>query len=225
MFINKISGIGTKLKPCNVSNKPANSQVNFSSQSKVIPSAKEFFGISSLETLVKKQKEWSLLRKIKQKDLKFELLGNQSVNALDSFVKSTPFSKFLHESKCGIITLRDPAFMFNDKPWKHTVALVTDNHKNLYVLDSLGDESDNLKAFHHRIKTVLKDDFADIIFNKKPQQTEKELSCLHWSINNIEQAQKQNLFSTKIEDVDRILNTPDKFDKIINDQMQLCVKA
>lgn len=83
------------------------------------------------------------------------------------------------------ITFIDKMFEINPTGGMHTIGLVSkDNY--LYVLDSLGEQSQQIKIFHMKIKELFSDaGFADIIFSTKAQQPLNEYTCNNWTFANI----------------------------------------
>lgn len=91
----------------------------------------------------------------------------------------------------------------------HTIGLVKLNG-NLYILDSLGEQTPQLKEFHQMLKSVFQDlGYHKIIFSTKPQQPMTEFTCNNWTYANIE-ATLNAILEKRFS-----INTPEELNKIL----------
>lgn len=111
------------------------------------------------------------------------------------------------------ITFMDKIFGTNPSGGAHTIGLVTrDNY--LYVLDSLGEGTKELKEFHQVIRELFSDaGFTDIIFSSKVQQPMNEFTCNNWTFANIKSVVNE-LYGQK-----RSIKTTEELDKILREDI------
>ncbi len=110
------------------------------------------------------------------------------------------------------ITFTDKLFG-NNTYGMHTIGLVTkDNY--LYVLDSLGEQTKDMKEFHSKIAEIFSDaGFKKIIFSSKPQQSFDEYTCNNWTFANIKTV------TSEVFGKNKEIKTTEELDKILREDI------
>ena len=111
------------------------------------------------------------------------------------------------------ITFIDNIFGIMPNGGMHTIGLVTKNNY-LYVLDSLGEQTTEIKAFHSKIQELFSDaGFKDIIFSSKIQQPLDEFTCNNWTFANIKSVVNE-LYGREKQ-----ITTQDELNKILREDI------
>ena len=189
----------------------------------------KYFGVDSSENVLKKIKHHEKLNNANTSWRTSNYSSGQIVNlGTMSLTNLNAEKSFLHKGeRIGVnghpwtlideiktqgaakITFVDQIFGTNPLGGVHTIGLVTkDNY--LYVLDSLGECSKELKEFHLAIRELFSDaGFIDIIFSSKVQQPMNEFTCNNWTFANIQSVVNklygENHPIKSTEDLDKIL--------------------
>lgn len=149
-----------------------------------------------------------------QKKMNCVDFGQLRIDSIPNFVSVLNPNDLLEfrRNRLAKLTLTGDIFRHSSDPKSfntHAIGLVINNNPNEYfyksrpqilVLDSLGNKSTEMQHVHNKltddfIKKIFTD--AEVIFNTEPQQTDNSLTCLNWTIANLEVA-KENLGRTDI---------------------------
>ena len=188
----------------------------------------DFFGIKSSEKMQDFGMEnlIYLIAGMKQK-INFADLGHVNINNFSELLsRNKEQLEEFKKTKLAKLTLTGDIFKHSngDKSLNtHTIGLVINQSPNTYfyksrpqviILDSLGNKKKELKTIHEKlINEFIKKEFpeAEVLINTKPQQNDRSLSCLNWTLENLNVANK-NLGKTNIiellpqsKDIDKIL--------------------
>lgn len=150
-----------------------------------------------------------------QEKLKFTDLGlvkmDSSFNLLSDIGKRPQMAEF-KQNKLAKLTLSGDIFKHSTEARSlnsHTIGLVINKNPNehfyssrpqIIILDSLGNKTKEMQEVHNKvINDFIKKEFpdAEVIINSEPQQMDNSLSCLNWTLANLEVA-KENLGRTDI---------------------------
>lgn len=196
-----------------------------------------FFGLKNQQAFDKFGMEHLIELKEKvQNKINFVELGLVNVDNISSLRQFVPFrtknlSDF-REKQLATLTLKGPEFKHSSDSNSmntHTIGFVINKNPNEYfykspeqiiIMDSLGDSYVGAKKVHQAlIDSFLRPEFpqAEIIITKTPQQTDDSVSCLNWTLANLEVA-KANIGRV---DIPNLLPKSSDFDSILERQKLL----
>lgn len=157
------------------------------------------FGLDNLKWLKMAMKE-----KLKIIELGFVDIDSTKDLGLEHSYVLENLKQFKEHHNFATLTLEGELFKHgeNSSDATHTIGLIINQNRNQHIfnygaakpiilIDSLGEETKELKNIHNRIiKELINKVFPDseIITNKEPQQIDKSLSCLNWTFANLETA-------------------------------------
>lgn len=120
-------------------------------------------------------------------------------------------------------------FKFKGEDAMHSIGFIRDYNGNLFVLDSLGDEAVEMREFHRKIENIILrnekgvgNPIKRVIFNRRAQQGENELTCNNWALANLFAVKKALSSKESIHtaaELDEVL--PRDINKILKEQMDL----
>lgn len=122
----------------------------------------------------------------------------------------------LNLQKAGRWTLYSKEFFGESRlgALSHTIGLVP-HHKNLLVLDSLGEGTELQKQFHSKIRYLLSDaGYENIIFSTKVQQPITEFSCNNWTYANI-----NSVLNYIFRNKDAKINSSEELNRILEEDI------
>lgn len=133
---------------------------------------------------------------------------------------------------CGI-KMSFTGFKFNGKNAIHSIGFIGDGKGQLFILDSLGNTTPEMQAFHKQISDIILEHekgvpngIRKVVFNTKVQQSADELTCNNWTMANLKAVQEALNKGEQIVTagaIDRIL--PNDINKILEEQMELAKKS
>lgn len=188
-----------------------------------------FFGLKSIKGFTNSCLENSfILATAMQEKLKFTDLGVININSISNLcsdigTRPQMLSEFKESGLAKLTLISD---IFENSLNTHTIGLVINQNPNEYfyktpeqiiILDSLGEKNPEIKEIHSKLKNdFIKKAFpnAEIITSIEPQQVDGSLSCLNWTLANLEVA-KNNL--GKIDILNKLPKSTD-IDSILEKQ-------
>ena len=128
----------------------------------------------------------------------------------------------LNLQKAGRWTLYSREFFGESRlgALSHTIGLVP-HHKNLLVLDSLGEGTELQKQFHSIIKYLLSDaGYENIIFSTKVQQPITEFSCNNWTYANI-----NSVLNYIFRNKNAKIHSPEELNRILEEDINTILES